>query len=226
MPKFHCTDPYTKEWWEARLGIPTASQFHRIITPGGKPSGQAREYLYTLVAERLMFETSQHRSVNTSWVERGNVLEPHALKKFEQVLYNQKPPRQFTLQKIGFITTDDGRMGCSPDALITGSVEAVEVKCPASHTHIGYLLDGPGTDYKPQVQGQLLIGEFDKIHFFSYHPCAPYYWAETGRDDKYIGTMDAILDEFCHELDRETERARRMGNYLRRDNPDSYGEAV
>jgi hypothetical protein len=28
------------EWLEARLGIPTASEFDKIITPTGKPSTQ------------------------------------------------------------------------------------------------------------------------------------------------------------------------------------------
>jgi hypothetical protein len=213
VPKYHNVDPYTQEWWKARLGIPTASQFHRIITNGGKPSAQAREYMACLVAERLLGRTSQHRSVNTEWVERGNMLEPEALLKFQQVAYNKPPYRQFILKTVGFVTTDDGRMGCSPDAMIEGSVEAVEAKCPSDHVHMGYLLDGPGNDYKAQVQGQLLVGGWDKVHFFSYHPRMPYCWREIGRDKKYLALLKPMMDEFCDELDRMTALARTLGNY-------------
>ena len=43
------------EWIQARLGIPTASQFHRIITPKTmKPAASAEGYIDQLVAEYLL----------------------------------------------------------------------------------------------------------------------------------------------------------------------------
>ena len=44
------------EWVKARLGIPTASQFSRIITSTGKLSGQADGYMHELLAESLLGE--------------------------------------------------------------------------------------------------------------------------------------------------------------------------
>ena len=40
-----CTTRHQKTWREARLGIPTASAFKRILTPTGKGSSAADGYL-------------------------------------------------------------------------------------------------------------------------------------------------------------------------------------
>ena len=91
--------------------------------------------------------------------------------------------------------------------------EAVEIKCPMPWTQIGYLLDGPGEHYQPQVQGHLYIGEFERVHFYSWHPRMPPVYAITTRDDAYIRTMARLLADFCDELADETERARKMGSF-------------
>ena len=38
-------------WHQLRAGIPTAYNFHKIITPSGKASDQAEKYQYFLLAE-------------------------------------------------------------------------------------------------------------------------------------------------------------------------------
>ena len=38
------------EWFEARLGIPTASEFSRIVTPTGKLSASRHAYMGELLA--------------------------------------------------------------------------------------------------------------------------------------------------------------------------------
>ena len=45
------------EWWQARLGMPTASAFHRVMTDTTRKFSKASEgYLYELVAEHLLGE--------------------------------------------------------------------------------------------------------------------------------------------------------------------------
>ena len=206
MSKIHRVDQGTAEWHALRIGIPTTSTFHKIITPGGKESEQARPLLYRLVAERLLNEPMDDGIGHQEWVERGKLEEPNAAAQLEFA-------HNLQLEPVGFVTTDDGRMGCTPDRLVTGKPEAVEIKCPAPWTQIGYLLDGPGKQYKPQVQGQLLIGGFEKVHFYSWHPRMPPVYIITYRDEKYMALMASILDAFLDELDRETERARQMGSF-------------
>ena len=207
MAKFHFVDPYTRPWWHLRLGVPTASQFHRIVTNTGKPSAQARGYMYELIAERLLRETYVGLRARGPWVEHGAMHEKDAIDLFQKT-------HRLVLKNVGFVTTNDGRIGASPDCLVEGSVEAVEIKCPAPWTQIGYLLDGPGDDYRPQVQGQLLVGEWDIIHCFTYHPRMPSCYIRTKRDPAFMGVMADLLDRFCDKLDQETERARALGGYI------------
>ena len=206
MSKIHRVDQGTAEWHALRIGLPTASMFHKIITPGGKASEQGRKYMYRLIAEILLNEQMDDGIGNQEWVERGKIEEPNAAAQLEFA-------HNLQLEPVGFVTTDDGRLGCTPDRLVVGKPEAVEIKCPAPWTQIGYMLDGPGNDYRPQVQGHLLIGEFEKVHFYSWHPRMPPVYAITTRDEPYIKTMSRLLADFLDDLAEETERARRMGSF-------------
>jgi hypothetical protein len=54
MPIFHDVAQYSEAYDRLKLGIPTSSNFHKIITPQGKPSKQWREYACLLIAERIL----------------------------------------------------------------------------------------------------------------------------------------------------------------------------
>ena len=65
------------EWHAARMGIPTASAFHRIITPAKlSPSAQAEDYMNELLTEWLLGKASDFGG--NFWTERGQALEPLA----------------------------------------------------------------------------------------------------------------------------------------------------
>lgn len=207
MSKIHRVDQGTEEWHALRIGVPTASNFHKIITPKtGKPSEQARPYMFRLIAERLLNEQMEDGADRVEWVERGKIEQPNAE---AQLAFTHN----LELEPVGFVTDDTGTLGCSPDALIVGKPEAAEIKCPAPWTQIGYLLDGLGAQYRPQVQGQILIGEFERVHFYSWHGRMPPFYQVTNRDDRYIALLRPLLLAFCDELERETERARKLGSY-------------
>lgn len=209
--KIHKFAQGSLDWYKARLGIPTSSKFDKIVTPGGKISAQADKYAYRLIAERLLRETMDDFS-GTQWMERGKEIEPDAVAQFQ---YTQG----VELVEVGFITSDDGRLGCSPDRLVKGHPQAVEIKCPTPWTQIQYLLEGPGDDYRPQVQGQLLIGGFDLVHFYSYHPRMPPVYVENYRDAMFQVQLRSALGRFLDALDRMTERARSLGAYVVREEP-------
>jgi len=206
--KIHRVDQGTAEWKNLRLGIPTASWFHTIITPGGKPSEnrERKKYIYRLAAERLLRQPMPDNFVN-GWMERGNDLEAAAVRAFAK-------KAKVELADGGFVTTDDGRFGCSPDRLVIekGKVtEGVEVKVPSPWVHLANLCDGPGDKYRPQVQGQLLIGEFEAVHFYSWNPNLPERHIVTMRDDKYIRTLESLLDLFCEEVEQTVDFVLRKG---------------
>lgn len=208
MPIIHNVAQGSTEWLKLRLGIPTASEFHRIVTPGGKLSAQSRAYAFWLVAEELLQE-SLYSIQSLEWVARGKELEPEAVRMYEFEQNVRTDP-------VGFITSDDGRLGCSPDRLVVwndAGAAAVEIKCPAPHTHIGYWIDGFGADYIPQVQGQILIAELDYVDRYSYHPQLPPALVRTERDEKYIAILEPALREFLFMRDEMLAKVRASGYF-------------
>jgi hypothetical protein len=194
-------------WYRLRLGKPTSSNFHKIVTPAGAPSKQAIKYLYRLVAERLLNETMDDEIGFVRWVAQGKEQEPYAVKQFEFV-------NEIQLEPGGFVTTNDGRIGASPDRIFKGHKESLEIKSPAPWTQLQYLLDGPDDAYIAQTQGHLLVGdEFDCVHFYSYNARTPPYHKVILRDPRFQSILAAALDQFCDVLDRQTERARALGAF-------------
>lgn len=200
----HNVEQGSGDWFKLRIGLPTASNFDQIVTPKtGQLSKSSVKYAYRLIAERLL-NTPMESLEGLAWMDRGKELEPHAVKQYEFVNEVETVP-------VGFITTDDGKLGASPDRLIKGQAVGIEVKCPAPHTHVGYLLDGPGDSYRPQVQGQLFVAELERVDLYSYHPRMPACTIRTVRDEAFIRLLAAALDAFNEQLLEMLERAKSLG---------------
>ena len=61
----------TDGWLKDRLGIPTASNFSKIITGQGKPSASAKSYMHQLLAESLTGEYDE--GYTSDAMEHGNL---------------------------------------------------------------------------------------------------------------------------------------------------------
>jgi hypothetical protein len=205
--KLYRVEQGSAEWYRLRLGKPTSSNFHKIVTPAGAPSKQAVKYLYRLVAERLLHETMDDEIGFVKWVQNGKENEPYAVKQFQFA-------NQIELEPGGFVTTNDGRIGASPDRIFKGHKESLEIKSPAPWTQLQYLLEGPDDAYIAQTQGHLLVGdEFDAVHFYTYNPRTPSFHKIILRDPHSQSILAAALDQFCDVLDATTERAKALGAY-------------
>lgn len=204
----HDVEQGTAAWYALRLGIPTASNFDKIITPArGDLSASARKFAHYLVAEACMREPLESLD-HLEWVARGKEMEPAAVVQYEFAT-------DATTRRVGFCTSDDGRIGCSPDRLIVGG-GLLEVKCPSPQIHFGYLIDGPGADYKPQVQGQLLITGAEWVDFYSFHPRCPPVTIRTYRDEAYIDKLFVSLKMFCDMKDEMLVKVRASGFFEER----------
>lgn len=193
----------TTEWLQARAGIPTASNFDRILTPGGKLSTQAEKYLHHLLAERILGRPIVEQAV-TPWMHRGTEMEAEAVSFYESF-------RDLDTVRVGFCTTDDGTLGCSPDRLV-GDDGLAEIKCPKEAVLVGYLLSGSvGDAYKPQVQGQLLVTGRVWVDVLAYSPELPHSLIRVERDEKYLRTLGNALVEFTGCLADATSIARDRG---------------
>ena len=181
------------EWLQARLGVPTASAFDKIITPTGKASTQTDAYAKKLVAEWLCGEPLDE--YGNAWMQRGNELEPQARSFYEF-------QTDCTVEQVGFVLRDDELVGCSPDGLV-GEKGLVEIKCPAPHTHVDYLLSGTiPNKYRPQVQGQMMLTGREWCDFVSYHPLMAPVIIRVERDDAFIETLNELLSGLTDTINR------------------------
>jgi hypothetical protein len=110
----------------------------------------------------------------------------------------------------GFVTDDAGRFGCSPDRL-DGKNALCEFKCGVASTHMFYLLDPAGIvkDYRPQLQGQLLVcDDRDTVYAVSYHPEMPQQIVvvPVHREEPYQKILRQLLTQFCDQLDAMKEK--------------------
>jgi len=92
----------TQEWIDARLGIPTASNFDKIITPKElKPSKSQEPYLARLLAEWLIGHSLDEEV--SQFMERGTGLEEKGVAKYEW----ERDITNDGIQKIGFALRDE-----------------------------------------------------------------------------------------------------------------------
>ncbi len=186
----------TLEWMTARLGMPTASQYDRLLTPKSrKPSTGRFKYRAELLAEWLLGQPTDWGSTN--WTTRGTEMEAEARRWYEF-------QGDVEVQQVGFITRDDGKTGGSPDGLI-GDVGILEIKCPAATNHVQYML-GEDPDYIGQCQGLMYLTDREWVHVLSYNPELPPALNAVFRDDEYIAKLVPVLDEFIEELDKQKEK--------------------
>jgi hypothetical protein len=165
----HDVPQRSPEWYALRVGLPTASEFSKIVTSKGESSKSAATYAITLAAELFAGKPVDAWEGN-GWTERGREMENTALQLYEFA-------RDVEPARAGFVTDDAGAMGCSPDALI-GDDGIVEVKCCKAETHIKAILYHQKngrcpTDYVQQTQGQLLICDRAWCDLIFYHPELP-----------------------------------------------------
>ena len=98
-------DQNSDEWFEARRGVPTSSCFNRIMTPKGKKlASGAKTYAYELIASICQPDVPIGNDFTTPAIEHGIKTEPEAADYYAAFHTNDE------VYKIGFTTTDDGRV--------------------------------------------------------------------------------------------------------------------
>lgn len=195
---FHSVEPRSREWRELRLGIPTSSNFSRIVTPAGKPSTQAPVFLNQLLAEYILQAPIDEAEFQSQWMERGQELEDEAKRAAEFML-------DIETSLGGFFTDDRGLIGCSPDRLIDPD-GILEIKAPSPQVMIHYLLGGPLEEkYRPQLQGMLWLTEREYVKIIAYHPQFPHRVIHVGREEKYIAVLSAGVQAFVDNMVQRRE---------------------
>lgn len=158
----------TPEWLALRAGLPTASEFSKLITSTGEPSKSMPAY-----AEELAGELYAGKPLDTwngnQYTEYGHETEDEA-----RAAYELRTGRETS--QVGFITDDLKQYGCSPDA-VTEDGGGLEIKClPKKHIPVLRYWKKHGkcpTDFVAQTQGQIFVAGFKYVDLFFYRPELP-----------------------------------------------------
>jgi hypothetical protein len=202
-------EQYTPEWWKERLGVPTASEFKHIILPDGKPSKSAQKYLHRLAVERVTgnYAGSDYSSAA---MKRGHKYEPEARSLFGYI-------HDVEVRQVGLCFQDEQKKwAASPDGLLEyeSKETGLEIFCPESDNAVNCLFNPDKAmdiaDKYQQIQGTMMIGDFDHYYYIVYYPGLPPLIIRVERDEKFIDKLRVELEKFCKELEATVERLRNL----------------
>ena len=213
--KIHDVEQNSEDWYGLRAGVPTASQWHKLLTPAKlEPSRSRVGYAYELAGPVIAGESLDSFG-GSSWTERGHRLEPEARDDYRAIA-------NMPVDEVGFVTRDlddawndgDHTIGASPDALV-GSTGLLEIKCLAFHNHLALVDEFIQThefphEFRIQVQGQMYVTGRDWCDLWLYHPHPkiPNLRIHTERDDELIQKLEPQLLWVLDQRDRIVERMR------------------
>jgi predicted phage-related endonuclease len=149
----------TDDWFRARLTIPTASNFSKIVTSKGEISKSIKDYSIELASEYLIEELEE--TYKSQDMQNGNDREHEARSLYQKYSFNE-------VKETGFMI--NGKAGYSADGLIYED-GILEIKCPKAITHTKYIHDNKiPTKYIQQCQGGLMVSGRKYVDFVSYNP--------------------------------------------------------
>jgi hypothetical protein len=202
MKVFTC-DQRSPEWHQARVGMFTASRASDMMATIKTGEAAARRDLRVqLVVERLTSQSQDDVFVNAA-MQRGIDKEADALSAYEALTGN-------LTRSYGFLAHDTLRTGCSPDGIIGDFEGGLELKCPKSATHLGYLKSKTiPRDYLFQMMHGLWITGAQWWDFVSFDDRFPVplqvFHVRLERDDQQINDYAQLATAFLTEIDKEVE---------------------
>lgn len=189
------------EWFAARCGIATASNFAKVLaTIKSGEAADRRNYRIKLALERITgtVEDGFQNAAMLIGIER----EPEARIAYEAFTGH-------IAEEIGFCRHDDLECGASPDGLIDLD-GGLEIKCPTPGKHFEYLrLTGEPPEYTAQIQGCMWVTDRQWWDFVSYCPDFPTNASlivrRVMRDDAYINNLSSRVAAFMEEVRRDVD---------------------
>jgi len=189
------------EWFAARAGKVTGSRAADVLAKvkSGKAAAR-RDYRLQLAVERITGTPMENGFVSAD-MQRGIDLEATAAARYEAATGH-------LLRHTGFLAHDTLAAGCSLDGDVDDFTGIVEIKCPKSMTHVGYLRAGVvPSGYLPQITHNLWISGAQWCDFVSLDDRLPagldWLCVRVVRDEAAIGAYVAEVEKFLAEVDAE-----------------------
>ena len=188
----------SEEWFQKKLGKPSASNASKIITNEGKPSKQRIGYLYELVAEII---TNQ----NIEGYQNNNMLMGKEREDESRACYELI--NNVEVEQVGVVYKDKKKeFLCSPDGIVNRKY-GLELKNVLPKTQIKYLLDNKlPSEYFSQIQFSLYVTGFEFWDFFSYYPGIKPLIVRVEPDKEFQKKLRIELEVFCMELEDITNK--------------------
>ena len=154
-------------WFAARAGRLTGSRAGDMLATIKTGEAAARRDLRTqLVVERLTGQPQEDSFINGA-MQWGIDHEAEAFAAYEAHTGN-------LVRRTGFLAHTDLMVGCSLDGDVEDFAGIVEIKCPKSATHYGYIKSGTvPANHKPQILHNLWVSGAEWCDFVSYDPRYP-----------------------------------------------------
>lgn len=188
-------------WFKARAGRLTGSRASDMLATIKNGEAAARRDLRTqLVVERLTNQPQEDTYVNAV-MQWGIDHEADAFAAYEALSGN-------LVRRTGFLMHMDLMVGCSLDGDVDDFAGIVEIKCPKSATHYGYLKGGEvPASHRPQILHNLWVSGAAWCDFVSYDPRFPdgnrLFVARVPRVDLDILAYEKCAQKFLDEVDAE-----------------------
>jgi hypothetical protein len=191
------------EWYLSRVGRLTASNAKHLLAKGrgaAEPAGR-RDLRVQLATERLtgVPEDSGDGFVNEA-MQWGIEHEAEAFAAYEALTGT-------LTTRAGFLTHAELMAGGSPDGVIGDFEGLLEIKCPKSATHLGYLM-APGvvpSEHRAQLVHLLWLTGCQYIDFLSFDPRFPphrqTFLVRLERDEAEIAAYEILVRLFLSEVD-------------------------
>jgi hypothetical protein len=198
----HDVEQGTPEWHALRAGIPTASEFKKLVTTKGEPSKSMPEYAIQLAADKYAGEPLDAWQGN-EWTERGKEMEDRGRAYYENTFADR------SVSQVGFITDDELTHGASPDSLVDDD-GMLEIKCLKASRHVGVLVfyERNGrlpADYILQPQGQMLVAQREWCDSLFWHPELPALLVRNKPDEKIVVNLRLQIASCLQERDKIME---------------------
>lgn len=179
-------------WFEARLGRVTGSVAGAVWdrTKKGERTAEWKKLQDKLLAERLTGVSMEDAFMSYD-MQRGVDLEPVAKARLEDRL-------GVVIRSTGFLRRSDMPAGASLDGDIDDFAAVVEIKCPRTTTHLGYIeAKGLPDTYVGQCLHNLYISGAERLVFASFDDRLPKHLQLFVYD---VAAKDLPVEEYGEQL--------------------------
>lgn len=195
----------TPEWFNLRLGKPSASRASEILTFTGQPSKSQGPYIDELAWE--IATGTKEESYKNPTMQAGNDIEDEARAYYELI-------HGVTITKAGCIFPAENDRSClaSPDGLIMDIEEGFETKLATKRKIQTERLTSrkPDNEHLCQMQFSMMVSGWKAWRYQSYCPGLPALHLRIERDEKYISALRVEIVMFNKKLAQKVEQFRKL----------------